>query len=140
MVARLLSAREDLWAPARRLLNLGYGLLVAVAVVGGAAFLLPASMRPGSLRLLPASPARLIFALLWLISLAGAVYALRRNSVRHIALSTGVIAYLALFFLFVVAMPLAERYRYEKWFAGAVRSRLDGDAGNLALYRSGGRG
>jgi len=140
VVARMLSARDDLWAPARRLMNLGYGLLVAAAIVMGAAFLLPAWMRPGSLRLLPPSPARLIFAVLWLISLAGAAYALRRNSVRHIAISTGVIAYLALFFLFVVAMPQAERYRYESSFAGAVRSRIDGDTGRLALYRIWGPG
>ncbi len=140
LVARLLSARDDLWAPARRLMNLGYCLLVVAAVVMGTAFLLPAWMRPGSLRLLPPSPARLIFALLWLISLAGAAYALRRNSVRHIAISTGVIAYLALFFLFVVAMPQAERYRYESSFAGAVRSRIDGDTGRLALYRIWGPG
>jgi 4-amino-4-deoxy-L-arabinose transferase-like glycosyltransferase len=140
VVARLLSARDELWAPARRLMNLGYGLLVAAAVVMGAAFLLPVSMRPGSLHLLPASPARLTFALLWLISLAAAAYALRRNRARHVAISTGLIAYLALFFLFVVAMPLAERYRYEKWFAAAVRSRLDGNPGNLALYRIWGPG
>jgi hypothetical protein len=97
-------------------------------------------MRPGTLRLLPPSPAPSVFALLWLLSLAGVVYALRRKDPRSIGLSTGLIAYLALFFLFVIAMPLAERYRYEKSFAAAVRSRVDGNAGNLALYRIWGPG
>ncbi|HZY58457.1 MAG TPA: glycosyltransferase family 39 protein [Candidatus Binataceae bacterium] len=141
MVARLLSTQTDrLWAPARRLMNIGYGILIVGVVVLGGAFLLPASLRPGALRLLPASPARPIFAVLWLISLAGIVHALRRMSVGRVALSTGAVAYLVLFFLFVVAMPQAEQYRYEKSFARAVRSSVDGNTAQLALYRIWGPG
>ena len=50
------------------------------------------------------------------------------------------IAYLVLFFLFVVAMPQAEQYRYERSFARTVRSTIDGRPDQLALYRIWGPG
>jgi 4-amino-4-deoxy-L-arabinose transferase-like glycosyltransferase len=141
LVARLLATHADaLWAPARRLMNIAYGLMAAAAVVLGIAFLLPPWMRVGSLRLMPESPGELMFVVLWLICLGGFVYAWRRLGTRRIALSTCLVAYLGLFFVFVVAMPLAERYRYERSFAKAVRLNLGDNTDQLALFRIWGPG
>jgi hypothetical protein len=124
-----------LWVPARRLMNIGYAIIAAVVIVGGIGFMMPAGMRPGWFRHLPPSPARLIFLAGWLLSVGGIGYALLQLDVRRIARSTGLIASLALFFLFVVAMPQAEQYRYERWFARTVRTNLDGNTAQLAMYR-----
>ena len=43
-------------------------------------------------------------------------------------------------FVFVVAMPQAEQYRYERSFARTVRSTIDGSPDQLALYRIWGPG
>ncbi len=141
VVARLLGERaENLWAPARRLMNLGYGVLTAVVIGFGIGFLIPASLRPGPLSLLPPSPARAIFLAGWLICLATIWYAWRALNVRRIAVSSVAIAYLALFFLFIVAMPRAEAYRFERSFARAVRTNVEGNTGQLALFRIWGPG
>jgi len=141
VVARLLSAYpSELWAPARRLMKIGYGVVAVVTIIGGIAFLLPPTLRPGSLAQLPPSPAWLIFLIGWLISIGTIVYATRRFSVRRAAISTGVIAYLGMIFVFVVAMPQAEQYRYERSFARTVRSTIDGSPDQLALYRIWGPG
>ncbi len=141
VVARLLCGyASELWAPARQLMKIGYGTLVAVTIIGGIAFLLPPTMRAGWLRTLPPSPARLIFLAGWLIAIGTVVYALGCLSVRRITISSGVIAYLVLFFLFVLAMPQAEQYRYERSFARTVRSTIDGRPDQLALYRIWGPG
>jgi len=141
VIARLLSQRAaELWAPARRLMYLGY-IVLAVALVGfGIGFLLPDSLRPALLRPLPPSPARLIFLFGWLICLGSIWYVRRATSVRAVAISTAVVAYLAMFFLFIVAMPQAEAYRYERSFARAVRTNLDGNTGQLAFFRIWGPG
>jgi 4-amino-4-deoxy-L-arabinose transferase-like glycosyltransferase len=141
VVARLVASyASELWAPARRLMRIGYGVIVAVTLTGGVAFLLPSAMRIGWLRTLPPSPDRLMFLAGWLVAIGTVVYALGRFSVRRLAVSSGIIAYLALLFLFLVAMPRAERYRYERSFAQTVRSTIDGNPGQLALYRIWGPG
>jgi 4-amino-4-deoxy-L-arabinose transferase-like glycosyltransferase len=140
LVARLLSERAALWPPARRLLNLGYCALAGAVIGFGIGFLLPVSMRPGWLHLLPPSPARSIFVTGWLISLGTIWYAWRGLSVRRIAVSTAIITYLALFFLFIVLMPRAEAYRYERSFARAVRTNVGADVGQLAFFRIWGPG
>ncbi|MGO9056985.1 MAG: glycosyltransferase family 39 protein [Candidatus Binataceae bacterium] len=141
VVARLLSGyASELWAPARRLMKIGYSVLAVVTIVGGVAFLLPPALRPGWLARLPPSPAWLIFMIGWLISIGTIVDVTRRFSVRRAAISTGVIAYLGLLFVFVVAMPQAEQYRYERSFARTVRSTIDGSPDQLALYRIWGPG
>jgi 4-amino-4-deoxy-L-arabinose transferase-like glycosyltransferase len=141
VVARLLSGEtEEVGAPARRLMNLGYAVLSVAALGLGIAFLMPASMRPGWFSMLPPSPARLIFAAGWVVAAGTIVYAWRRTSVRTIAVSTAVMAYLGMFFLFVVAMPQAEAYRHERSFASAVRSNVSGNSNQLAFFRIWGPG
>ncbi len=68
------------------------------------------------------------------------VYTWRRFSAVNIALSTALAAYLGLFFLFIIAMPQAEAYRYERGFARAVRAQVGTDPSQLALYRIWGPG
>lgn len=141
VVARLLCERaENLWAPARRLMKLGYGVLAAMVIGFGIGFLIPASMRPGPFSLLPPSPARLIFLAGWLICLGTVWYVWRGADTRRIAVSTAAIAYLAMFFLFIVAMPQAEAYRFERSFARAVRAHVDSNPAQLAFFRIWGPG
>jgi 4-amino-4-deoxy-L-arabinose transferase-like glycosyltransferase len=141
VVARLLSQRTgELWAPARRLMKVGYGLL-AVAVIGfGIGYLMPDSVRPGALKVLPPSPGWMIFLAGWLICIGMIWYTWHQASARRIAISTAVIAYLSLFFLFMVMMPEAEAYRYERSFARAVRTNIGDHADRLALFRIWGPG
>jgi 4-amino-4-deoxy-L-arabinose transferase-like glycosyltransferase len=141
VVARLLS--EDaarLWAPARRLMKIGYGVLAAAVILCGATFLLPVSMRPGPLAGLPPSPAWAVFLAGWLFCLGAIFYTWSGFSVRRAALSTAAMAYLALFFIFIVAMPRAEVYRYERSFARAVRANVGANTDQLALFRVWGPG
>ena len=58
VVARLLCGyASELWAPARRLMKIGYGTLVAVTIIGGIAFLLlPRCARVGCGRCHPRRP------------------------------------------------------------------------------------
>ncbi len=141
VVGRLFAQRaESLWAPARRLVNLGYALLSVGAIGVGIAFLMPAAMRPGWFSLLPPSPARLIFAGGWLIVLATILYAWQRPTVRTMGVSTVVMAYLGMFFLFIIAMPRAETYRHERSFARAVRTNVATHPSRLAFFRIWGPG
>jgi 4-amino-4-deoxy-L-arabinose transferase-like glycosyltransferase len=140
LVARLFTkARDQLPTLARRLMNLGYFLLVAVAVFG-VVILIPPTARPGILRSYPPLPAPIVFALLWLLAIAGIVYALRDFRPFKIALSTAVVAYLAWVYLFIFAMPGVEPYRGEQPFARAVRAQLEDDLTGLAMYRVWGPG
>ncbi|HLH75294.1 MAG TPA: glycosyltransferase family 39 protein [Candidatus Binataceae bacterium] len=142
LVARTLRDYADSMVPmARRLMQLGFAILMLGVVIGGIGYLLPPSWRVGSLRLLPASPDRALFAILWLIALAVAVGASLKCEPRRVALATGVIAYAGMFFLFVFAMPAAEPYRTERAFARAVRVEVGSQApADLALYRLWGPG
>jgi 4-amino-4-deoxy-L-arabinose transferase-like glycosyltransferase len=141
LVARLLCHKRDvIRAPARRLLILGYSVLSAAVVGVGIAYLIPAAMRPGWFRLLPPSPAPLIFFAGWALAVGVIVYTWRRFSVAAVAVSTAITAYLGLFFLFIIAMPRAEAYRYERGFARAVRTQVQADPTGLAFFRIWGPG
>jgi 4-amino-4-deoxy-L-arabinose transferase-like glycosyltransferase len=141
LLARLLCQKADaIWTPARRLLHLGYAMLSAAVVGFGIAFLVPAPMRPGWFGLLPPSPAPLVFLAGWIVAIGAIVYTWRRFSTRNIALSTALTAYLGLFFLFIIAMPQAEAYRYERGFARAVRAQVGTEPSQLAFYRIWGPG
>ena len=140
LVARLFTvAHFDLPAIARRLMNLGYFLLIG-AVALGVVILTPVSIRPGVLSQYPPAPAPIIFTLMWLMMIGTALYALRELRQVRMALSSGVIAYFTLVFLFIFAMPEVERYRGEQPFAQAVRAKLQGDLSTLAMFRIWGPG
>ncbi len=121
---------------ARRLLIIGY-TIVAIAAVGGLVGLLPPStVLPGQLAKLPPLPDRSAFIALWLISVAGIVYALRKFSPYRVAISIGAIAYCALAYIYMFAMPAAEAYRGEKPFGYAVLSKIGNQTDHLALYKT----
>jgi hypothetical protein len=141
VVARLLSANSaELWAPVRRLMKIGYGIVAAVVIAFGIAFLAPMSMRPAPFNLLPPSPSRTVFLIGWLVCLGTIFYAWLKFSARRAAVSTAVIAYLALSFLFMVAMPQAEAYRFERSFARAVRANVGANVNQLAFFNLWGPG
>lgn len=141
LIARLfVTAREALDRRARKLMELGYLLIVVPVVVIGLLALLPPAMRPGPLSELPLLPERQVFAALWVFMLAAAVFALVRLHPERIVLSSSVLAYLGLLFLFVFMFPGAERYRGEKGFAQEIRTQLGGDMSRVLLYRTGGPG
>jgi len=141
LIARLfMTEREVLDRGARRLMDLGYVLLAILVAIVGVLALLPPAMRPGALSEFPVLPERAAFAAIWGIMLAAVIFALIRLHPWRIMLSSSLLAYLGLLFLFVFALPGAERYRGEKGFARAVRTQLNGDMSRIIFYRYGGPG
>ena len=139
LVARTLAYPGSIGSTlAKRLLVLGYAI-VAIATVGGLIGLLPPSaILPGQLAKLPVMPDRPAFIMLWAISIAGIVYAVRNFSPSRVAISMGVIAYCVLAYIYIFAMPAAEAYRGEKPFGYAVLSTIGGRTDQLALYKTAG--
>jgi 4-amino-4-deoxy-L-arabinose transferase-like glycosyltransferase len=139
LIARMLSSpweRLSHWA--RRLLLVGYGVLVAVTVAGIALLIPPSVVMPGLLAKLPAAPDRLVFAAMLVVVLATIFYTLRNFSLVRVALSMGVAAYAAMVYIYVFAMPAAEAYRGEKPFAYQVLNRIGSQTAQLGLYRTAG--
>ena len=137
LVARTLAFPDPLRSTlARRLMILGYAI-IAIAAVGGLAMLLPASaILPGQLAKLPQLPDRFAFIVLWIISAASIVYALRKFSTFRVAISMGAIAYCVLAYIYIFAMPAAEAYRGEKPFGYAVLNKIGNRTDKLALYKT----
>ncbi len=135
LIARLfVGQRETLHVYARRLMNGGYAVMALLAAAGLLA-LLPPALRPGPLHGLPTLPGQEIFAVFWVLQLVALGYAFLDFRRERILLSVSAVAYLSLMFLFVFAFPGAERYRGEREFAYAARSRVDGRTDRLVLYR-----
>ncbi len=136
LIARMLTRDGLLSALARRLLALGYGLIVVMVVVSIAVLLPPHLLLRGSLASLPSAPDRALFAALWLASMAGVLYALRDYRPRRVAASTALTAYLAMGYVNIFAMPAAEAYRGEKTFALQAAVLLHGDTSTLGFYKT----
>jgi 4-amino-4-deoxy-L-arabinose transferase-like glycosyltransferase len=137
LVARMLAAPAAIRSTlARRLMILGYAL-AALATAGGISLLLPpASILTGQLAKLPPLPDKFPFLVLWLTSIAGIVYALRKFSPWRVGMSMGAIAYCALAYIYMFAMPSAEAYRGEKPFGYAVLSKIGNRTDQLALFKT----
>jgi 4-amino-4-deoxy-L-arabinose transferase-like glycosyltransferase len=137
LVARMLTLPDALRSTfARRLMIVGYAI-IAIAAVGGLVMLIPASaILPGQLAKLPPLPDRFAFIVLWIIAAASVAYALRNFSSYRIAISMGAIAYCALAYIYMFAMPGAEAYRGEKPFGYAVLSKIGDRIDHLALYKT----
>jgi 4-amino-4-deoxy-L-arabinose transferase-like glycosyltransferase len=137
LVARMLTTQiEELSPPGRRLLKAGYAV-VAIGVIGGAVVMLPpAWILPGRLAALPPAPDRAIYAVCWAISLIAVLYTLRRFDPRRVAMSTAIVGVLFLAYLFIFAMPAADKWRGEKRFAEAIRRQMGGAKSGVVLYRS----
>jgi 4-amino-4-deoxy-L-arabinose transferase-like glycosyltransferase len=140
LIARALSAQTDALAPlARRALNAGYFIVAAIAILGIVA-LAPPSFLPGRLAHLPSLPHPDVFAMMWVAGAAGVLYALFRPRPRARFIAVCVAAYLALAYIFIVAMPAVEGYRGERVFARAVNARFNGAPEALAMYKIWGPG
>src|SRR5208283_1993338 len=117
LVARTLAYPGELRSKiARRLLTIGYAI-VALAVLGGIVVLIPAwAILPSPYDALPELPAKFAFIVFWSVSIVSVAYAIRKFSPYRVAISVGSIAYLAMVYVYIFAMPAAEAYRGEKPF------------------------
>lgn len=137
LVARMLTTPiPEMSSLARRLLKAGYAV-IAIGVIGAALVMLPpAWILPGRLAAMPPAPDRGLYAVCWVISLIAVLYALNRFDSRRVAISTATIGALFLAYLFVFAMPAADKWRGEKAFAAAIRRQMGAANSGVALYRS----
>ena len=137
LVARTLTTPiEALSRMGRRLVWLGYAV-IAIAVWGGAIVMLPPQwIFKGTMSTLPAAPHRAIYAICWAISLLAMVYTLRRFDTLRVAVSTATIGALFLAYLFIFAMPAADKWRGEKHFAQDIRQQMGPATSGVVLYKT----
>jgi 4-amino-4-deoxy-L-arabinose transferase-like glycosyltransferase len=137
IVARTLTTPAELLTPlARRLLAIGYAV-IAIGVVCGAVVMLPPRwVLPGHLAALPAAPDRLIYAACWALSIGAVLYTLRRFDTWRIAVSTASVGVLFLLYLYVFAMPAADRWRGERRFAEQIRMQMGPATSGIVLYKT----
>ena len=121
---------------ARRLLTAGFAIVAFIAVASIIALIPAWAILPSPYDALPDLPAKPAFIVFWIASVAAVIYAIRRLSSYRIAVSVGVIAYLALFYIYIFAMPAAEAYRGEKPFGYAVLNQLGGSTDHLVLFKT----
>jgi 4-amino-4-deoxy-L-arabinose transferase-like glycosyltransferase len=137
LVARTLAYPGELRSKiARGLLAIGFAI-VAFAVIAGIVMLVPAwAILPSPYDALPELPDKFVFVAVWIVSLAAIVYAIRKFSPYRVAISTAVVAYLVMTYIYIFAMPAAEAYRGEKPFGYAVLNKLGGTTDHLVLYKT----
>jgi 4-amino-4-deoxy-L-arabinose transferase-like glycosyltransferase len=137
LVARTLAYPGELRSMiARRLLIIGYAI-VAIAVLAGIVLLIPArAILPGPYDALPRLPGQPAFIVFWVVSIAAVGYTIRKFSPNRAAISMGAVAYLAMVYIFVFAMPAAEAYRGEKPFGYAVLNKIGGSTDGLVLFKT----
>jgi 4-amino-4-deoxy-L-arabinose transferase-like glycosyltransferase len=139
LIARLLtSPSERLSQWGRRLLNLGYGIFVAAVIAGFALLIPPSVVMPGLLASLPPAPDRMVFVALWAMALATVVFTLRRVTRERMIVSMSVVAYAAMVYIYIFAMPAAEAFRGERPFGYLIRDRIGPQTSRLGLYRTAG--
>ncbi|WP_331961515.1 glycosyltransferase family 39 protein [Candidatus Binatus sp.] len=121
---------------ARRLLTVGYAI-VALTAVAGIVLLIPArAILPSPYDAFPPLPAKLAFIVFWVVSVAAVAYATGKFSPYRVAISVGTIAYLAMVYIFIFAIPAAEAYRGEKPFGYAVLNKIGGSTDRLVLFKT----
>jgi 4-amino-4-deoxy-L-arabinose transferase-like glycosyltransferase len=137
LVARTLAYPGELRSMiARPLLTIGYAI-VAIAAVAGIVMLIPAwAILPSPYDALPDLPAKAVFILFWLVSVAAVIYTIRKFSLRRVAISMSVIAYFVMAYIYIFAMPAAEAYRGEKPFGYAVLNKIGGSTDHLVLFKT----
>ncbi len=137
LVARLLTTPpESLSQWARRALRFGLGALTVAVAVSGVAVLPPAWVLPAGWAALPPAPERVALALGWSACLAALIQAARHPRPMHAAGATGLVAVLAMAYVFGVVLPATEPYRGERPFTAAVREAIGPGLRGLALYRT----
>lgn len=120
---------------ARRLLATGYAIIAMAAMAGIVLFVPAWAILPSPYDALPDLPDKSVFAVIWIASLGAIIYTIRKFSRRRVAVSTAVIAYLVMTYIYVFAMPAAEAYRGEKPFGYAVLNKL-GSTDRLVLFKT----
>jgi len=137
LVAQMLATPIEALSPlTRRLLGLGYAV-VAIAVIGGAAVMIPPRwILKGPMATLPPAPDRAIYLVCWAVSLLAVLYALRHFDTRRVAMSTATVGALFLAYLFIFAMPAADKWRGEKRFAEDIRRKMGQTTSGVVLYKT----
>jgi 4-amino-4-deoxy-L-arabinose transferase-like glycosyltransferase len=137
LVARTLASPGELRSMiARRLLIAGYAVIAFVAIAG-IVLLIPAwAILPSPYDALPDLPAKFAFIVFWIVSVFAVIYAVRKFSLYRVALSMSAIAYLAMTYIYIFAMPAAEAYRGEKPFGYAVLNKIGGSTDHLVLFKT----
>ncbi len=137
LVARTLACPGELRSMiARRMLIAGYAI-VAIAATAGIVLLIPAwAILPSPYDALPDLPDKSAFIVFWVVSLVAVIYTIRKFSPYRVAISVGAIAYLAMTYIYIFAMPAAEAYRGEKPFGYAVLNKIGGSTEQLVLFKT----
>ena len=137
LIARTLAFPGEMRSTiARRLLATGY-VVIALAAIAGIVLFVPAwAILPSPYDALPDLPDKSVFAVVWIVSLGAIIYSMRKLSPYRVAISTAVIAYLVMTYIYVFAMPAAEAYRGEKTFGYAVLDKLGGSTDHLVLFKT----
>lgn len=137
LVARLMVTPIEALSPlGRRLLALGYAV-IAIAVIGGAIAMIPPRwILTGPMATLPPAPDRGVYLLCWAVSLLAVLYTLRKFDTRRVAMSTATVGALFLAYLFIFAMPAADKWRGEKNFAEDIRRQMGEATSGVVLYKT----
>lgn len=136
LVARVLTAREELASVVRRMLVVGFTIVAFVVVLVGGSLMPSLFVLPEPWRQLPQPPALTVLVACWLVSLTAMLYALCRFNRRRATFAMGCTATLFLGYIFQAALPVTEDYRGVRTLAAETR-RLVGPATNeLAFYRT----
>jgi 4-amino-4-deoxy-L-arabinose transferase-like glycosyltransferase len=137
LIARMLDRPITELSPwTRRLLYLGFGVIVLAVALSTLAFFPPHLVLPRPYSMLPSAPNRVLFGIFWLGSIAAIIFAARDFVAERIFGSVAVIAYLFMFYLFVMAFPAGDLYRGEKPFAATVRQLIGSDSAQLVFFKN----
>ena len=137
LVARVLADPSEALLPwPRRLLILGYGVIVTAVALSGLAFLPPHRFLPAPYNQLPDMPDQRALAVCWIGSLVAVCWTLRNLNSMRVLVSSGLAAYLFMFYLFVFALPAGDAWRGEKNFAQQVRQFTADQPSELAFFKN----
>jgi 4-amino-4-deoxy-L-arabinose transferase-like glycosyltransferase len=135
LVARVMLAAPERMTPlVRRLVTFGFVVVIAMVAIAALAFIPPHLFMPYPYSALPPAPDRGIYAIFWIGSVAAILWALRDLRPPRIAWAVGAIAWLFMFYFYVIAMPAGDAYRTEKPFAYRIRALIGADTPGLAFY------
>ncbi|MGH7813039.1 MAG: ArnT family glycosyltransferase [Candidatus Binataceae bacterium] len=137
LIARTIAYSAELKSRlAKVLLYCGYAIVAIAGALSLAALLPPSWVMPGHLAKLPPAPDRAVIVAMWVLSVAGIIYALRGLTRLRIGISIGLIAYCAMVYIYIFATPAADAYRPEKPFAYTVLKLTGGRTDGLAFYKT----
>jgi hypothetical protein len=134
-VGRLLSTPLAEYSRAVRLLT-RLGIAGIAVAFGSLGLLLIPAWRFAHWAELPPVPARFFVALSGLACAAAIVFAVTRFRASGRAVALSATAAFAMGYVYLIALPAAEPYRWQRPFAAQVHSLVGTDSDGLALYRT----